>query len=61
MENFKLTKYERVPNALKYEPRWMAWISDRKIPVDPNTGKHGSSSDESKWSSFKDAINYGSI
>ena len=61
MENFKLTKYECVPNALKYEARWMAWISDRKIPVDPNTGKHGSSSDESKWSSFKEAINYGSI
>ena len=59
MSNFTTEKYKGVPDALKYEDRWMAWKSGRKIPVDPNTGANGSSSDPNKWSNYSSALRFG--
>jgi hypothetical protein len=47
-----------VPAVLKARPQWMVWRDEdrTKIPIDPHTGRRGSSTDPAKWSTFQRAI-----
>jgi len=51
-----------VPDELQLRPQWVLWkYVDRdgkttKMPIDPRTGGHASSTDNSTWTSFDDAL-----
>lgn len=57
--------YEKIPEELKKLPCWICWraIPDpkshsgiKKEPIDPITGKLGSSTDPAKWADFDTAV-----
>ena len=57
--------YEKIPEELKKLPCWICWraIPDpkshsgiKKEPIDPITGKLGSSTDPAKWTDFDTAV-----
>lgn len=51
-----------VPDELQLRPQWVLWkYVDRegkatKMPINPRTGGHASSTDDSTWTSFDDAL-----
>lgn len=55
----KTMGYERIPENLKRECRWVGWKYDTsrgKVPYDPNTGLRASSTDPATWSGFDSVI-----
>ena len=63
MENLR-AKYSYLPSELQKLTQWgifhKKWVESRhkytKIPLDPWTGKAGSSTDQNKWSDFQTAL-----
>ncbi|MFP8958313.1 hypothetical protein ACLI4Y_16460 [Natrialbaceae archaeon A-CW3] len=53
-----------IPEAMRARDQWLCWRSENrngkstKIPIDPQTGSFGSSTDDSTWSDFESALEY---
>ena len=53
-----------IPDAMRARDQWLCWRSEKrngkqtKIPIDPQTGSFGSSTDDSTWSDFESTLEY---
>ncbi|MFP9193890.1 hypothetical protein ACLI4Q_19970 [Natrialbaceae archaeon A-CW1-1] len=53
-----------IPEAMRARDQWLCWRSEKrngkstKIPIDPQTGAFGSSTDDSTWRDFESALEY---